>query len=122
MTLEKAKEILIKLSETMNYNDRKNQEYSAGLCKSYMRAYRLLLSSPFDDDKRPITYEEIDQIIFILRSKCNITHEWISLYLKQVLLTEKDNLDSSDNQQLLYYLGCVIGLKASISIIEQIEV
>lgn len=121
MTLQRAQQILKKLMESMNYNNRKNQEYASGLSNAYARAHRLIQESPWEEDTKPLTNEELDEIIIILENRIKNAKSYISAYLVQVFIIEKDLLDVDDTQHLLFFLGCVVGLHASICILEQIE-
>jgi hypothetical protein len=122
MTLKKAQEIISKLIELMGFNTRKNQEYAAGLSNAYNRAHRLLRESPFEGGTtKPLTNEELDEIIFILNNRKKNAQSYISAYLLQVLVVDKDIVDEGDTQHLLFFLGCVTGLEASICILERIE-
>ena len=122
MTLKKAQEIISNLTKLMSYNTRKNQEYAAGLSNAYNRAYRLLQESPFEGGTTtPLTNEELEEIIFILENRKKNTEEYITAYLLQVLVIEKDTLDADDTQHLLFFLGRANGLNASIYILERIE-
>jgi len=139
MTQKKAMEIFTKLVSKMNYNDRRNQEYAGGLSKSYYRAHRLLTTEPIFDpkDQRPITHEELAQIRAALLRHNEVTYEHLTNYLFANLVSNKNRVlsellvnpcspknpveETGQLLQIIYYLGCIKGINASLAIINQIE-